>query len=107
MSWLRWGGGYANYFRAPPRVLRALLIFLMMRRPPRSTLFPYTTLFRSQHRHHVEAHRKPAARVAHRVHAALICAQLGARALMLADEVGRQHHAARNAQRAQYLQRQR
>src|ERR1017187_9657314 len=26
---------------------------------------------------------------------------------MLADEVGRQHHAARNAQRAQYLQRQR
>src|SRR5688572_31875060 len=23
------------------------LIFLMMRRPPRSTLFPYTTLFRS------------------------------------------------------------
>src|SRR3712207_7449023 len=24
-----------------------LLLFLMMRRPPRSTLFPYTTLFRS------------------------------------------------------------
>src|SRR5438034_3551336 len=24
-----------------------LLFFLMMRRPPRSTLFPYTTLFRS------------------------------------------------------------
>src|SRR3712207_7154252 len=24
--------------------------FLMIRRPPRSTLFPYTTLFRSQHR---------------------------------------------------------
>src|SRR5690349_23486417 len=23
--------------------------FLMVRRPPRSTLFPYTTLFRSQH----------------------------------------------------------
>src|SRR3712207_7546567 len=23
----------------------------MIRRPPRSTLFPYTTLFRSQHRH--------------------------------------------------------
>src|SRR3712207_9592413 len=28
------------------RVLR-LLFFLMIRRPPRSTLFPYTTLFRS------------------------------------------------------------
>src|SRR5687767_15489256 len=27
-----------------------LLFFLMIRRPPRSTLFPYTTLFRSQQR---------------------------------------------------------
>src|SRR6478672_13001286 len=26
--------------------------FLMIRRPPRSTLFPYTTLFRSRHRVH-------------------------------------------------------
>src|SRR5256886_10337016 len=26
---------------------RALTFFLMIRRPPRSTLFPYTTLFRS------------------------------------------------------------
>src|SRR2546430_10454153 len=26
-----------------------LFFFLMIRRPPRSTLFPYTTLFRSQH----------------------------------------------------------
>ena len=26
----------------------AQLFFLMIRRPPRSTLFPYTTLFRSQ-----------------------------------------------------------
>ena len=25
-----------------------IFFFLMMRRPPRSTLFPYTTLFRSQ-----------------------------------------------------------
>src|ERR1017187_5416678 len=29
------------------RVHRALTFFLMIRRPPRSTLFPYTTLFRS------------------------------------------------------------
>src|ERR1039457_7590979 len=28
-------------------VLPCLLFFLMIRRPPRSTLFPYTTLFRS------------------------------------------------------------
>src|SRR5256885_16254014 len=27
----------------------------MIRRPPRSTLFPYTTLFRSQHRQHAGA----------------------------------------------------
>src|SRR2546422_7216759 len=26
-----------------------LFFFLMIRRPPRSTLFPYTTLFRSRH----------------------------------------------------------
>src|SRR5574343_565607 len=28
-----------------------LFFFLMIRRPPRSTLFPYTTLFRSRQRH--------------------------------------------------------
>src|SRR2546422_3741006 len=28
---------------------RCLFFFLMIRRPPRSTLFPYTTLFRSRH----------------------------------------------------------
>src|SRR2546430_16803505 len=27
-----------------------IFFFLMIRRPPRSTLFPYTTLFRSRHR---------------------------------------------------------
>src|SRR3954468_12022052 len=27
-----------------------IVFFLMIRRPPRSTLFPYTTLFRSEHR---------------------------------------------------------
>src|SRR5256885_4721796 len=27
--------------------MRRVLFFLMIRRPPRSTLFPYTTLFRS------------------------------------------------------------
>src|SRR6202023_3940505 len=27
----------------------SLIFFLMIRRPPRSTLFPYTTLFRSDH----------------------------------------------------------
>src|SRR5437763_13934754 len=36
----------------------SLFSFLMLRPPPRSTLFPYTTLFRSQHR----AQDLPAAR---------------------------------------------
>src|SRR2546430_10610040 len=30
-------------------ILNFLFFFLMIRRPPRSTLFPYTTLFRSEH----------------------------------------------------------
>src|SRR5438876_12442981 len=30
------------------RLLFVLFFFLMIRRPPRSTLFPYTTLFRSK-----------------------------------------------------------
>src|SRR5690554_7648619 len=30
-----------------PTVLLTVVFFLMIRRPPRSTLFPYTTLFRS------------------------------------------------------------
>src|SRR3712207_7813157 len=32
-----------------------MLFFLMIRRPPRSTLFPYTTLFRSEFRDMVKA----------------------------------------------------
>src|SRR2546422_2027225 len=31
-----------------PTLLVAFFFFLMIRRPPRSTLFPYTTLFRSE-----------------------------------------------------------
>src|SRR6202166_5226346 len=36
-------------------VTAVLFFFLMIRRPPRSTLFPYTTLFRSQRRSIVAA----------------------------------------------------
>src|SRR2546430_4903165 len=35
----------AIYRRSPPPLI---FFFLMIRRPPRSTLFPYTTLFRSE-----------------------------------------------------------
>ena len=34
-----------------------IIFFLMIRRPPRSTLFPYTTLFRSEGRPKVESLR--------------------------------------------------
>src|SRR3989442_3390298 len=35
------------YRSRPPPVIVFFFFFLMIRRPPRSTLFPYTTLFRS------------------------------------------------------------
>src|SRR2546427_6120329 len=38
--------------QGPPGLMEIksfLFFFLMIRRPPRSTLFPYTTLFRSRH----------------------------------------------------------
>src|SRR5258708_39969297 len=40
--------------------------FLMIRRPPRSTLFPYTTLFRSLFRARLQAHADLWARAARR-----------------------------------------
>src|SRR5215475_10220817 len=43
------GGGttFFSFGHLPsPLISSALLFFLMIRRPPRSTLFPYTTLFR-------------------------------------------------------------
>src|SRR6266496_4578638 len=47
-----------------PLPLLCFFFFLMIRRPPRSTLFPYTTLFRSSDRcrRHVEGHRGEAQR---------------------------------------------
>src|SRR5258706_9796364 len=35
--------------------MRFFYFFLMIRRPPRSTLFPYTTLFRSEHTSELQA----------------------------------------------------
>src|SRR6266576_2571942 len=36
---------------APSSLYCSIFFFVMTRRPPRSTLFPYTTLFRSPHEH--------------------------------------------------------
>src|SRR2546425_7325517 len=40
--------------------------FLMIRRPPRSTLFPYTTLFRSHHRRRSDVVPQPRHRLIRR-----------------------------------------
>src|SRR5256885_12862533 len=52
MAWRAWRGSAVIFF-----------FFLMIRRPPRSTLFPYTTLFRSQARarHAVRRRARPRA----------------------------------------------
>src|SRR3712207_7125607 len=44
--------------------------FLMIRRPPRSTLFPYTTLFRSRQNHLLDSPEPPArhAKITCRIH---------------------------------------
>src|SRR3712207_9500636 len=39
-------------------VMTVYVFFLMIRRPPRSTLFPYTTLFRSHVLHHVHGDQR-------------------------------------------------
>src|SRR6267378_5630133 len=41
------------------RPLLLFFFFLMIRRPPRSTLFPYTTLFRAHGRHLQRAEPRP------------------------------------------------
>ena len=60
-----------------------------------------------QHGDHVEADGEAAAGVADGVHAALIGAQLGAGALVLAEEERRAHHAAGEPQRNEDLQHER
>src|SRR3712207_7702581 len=55
-----------------------IFFFLMIRRPPRSTLFPYTTLFRSalrhptqtteSRKHSVQPRRSPSAALPHQGH---------------------------------------
>src|SRR2546422_3689143 len=46
-------------FRTSESLLFFFFFFLMIRRPPRSTLFPYTTLFRSRHHRSRSAHKHP------------------------------------------------
>src|SRR5256885_7754015 len=41
------GADGRNVYKLARRIFSLFFFFLMIRRPPRSTLFPYTTLFRS------------------------------------------------------------
>src|SRR6267378_7218899 len=65
--WIDTENGDAFLQRTMARKIPPSFFFLMIRRPPRSTLFPYTTLFRS---HGHRGHRVPApgqhARAGHR-----------------------------------------
>src|SRR2546423_13778813 len=47
-----WSLAICDNLRRP--VILAFFFFLMIRRPPRSTLFPYTTLFRSDSGRHCQ-----------------------------------------------------
>src|SRR5260370_20210069 len=47
---LRWPARTMRLLSSPRVGFALIFFFLMIRRPPRSTLFPYTTLFRSQDR---------------------------------------------------------
>src|SRR2546426_12650019 len=47
---------YSVCLHPSPVYVTDFFFFLMIRRPPRSTLFPYTTLFRSQRRE--QQHRR-------------------------------------------------
>src|SRR2546426_9925620 len=59
---------FYHTIQLPSCYLSCLFFFLMIRRPPRSTLFPYTTLFRSVHQRRRVAVVRPPSRP-ERVHA--------------------------------------
>src|SRR5206468_13053270 len=50
------------HFITIPTSLSTPFFLFLIRRPPRSTLFPYTTLFRSERAAEDAAHRRPHAR---------------------------------------------
>src|SRR2546430_12422226 len=57
----------------------------MIRRPPRSTLFPYTTLFRSQHFEPGDADRRHASRALEHDEVAVVAVTASAVARVLED----------------------
>src|SRR3712207_7775054 len=84
-----------------------IVFFLMIRRPPRSTLFPYTTLFRSDFLHHPVRHAASGLgiRVQHQVSHAFLHAgfAIAAHACGLAAAVVRSEEHTSELQSRQYL----
>src|SRR3712207_7466578 len=72
--------------------MSVLFFFLMIRRPPRSTLFPYTTLFRSA------AHVEQADRVAQRGRQELAEPELAVVVRVVPEEADREPDAARRSE---------
>src|SRR3712207_7282926 len=82
--------------------------FLMIRRPPRSTLFPYTTLFRSQLQHvldrpHVPVHLRGTARARPRARRACAPRVVASRRARVAVAGGRSEEHTSELQSRQYL----
>src|SRR3712207_7063989 len=65
-----------------------MFFFLMIRRPPRSTLFPYTTLFRSRLPRRHDLVGLPAGQLGEVIEARPEGADAGGRRAQLDDEVG-------------------
>src|SRR5256885_10920371 len=72
-------------------ILSIIFFFLMIRRPPRSTLFPYTTLFRSFTSSHwtIMSQLPEIIRDIERVDAQVVQRAAGFQAAILADVAGR------------------
>src|SRR2546427_12892420 len=68
------------------------IFFLMIRRPPRSTLFPYTTLFRSYSGGVARRHRCPGGRRMKMRHGWLLLVLLGTAMPMVADAARSEEH---------------
>src|SRR3712207_7405153 len=81
-----------------------LVFFLMIRRPPRSTLFPYTTLFRSRHRLLPLVHLDLAGEAdGHRAHVEVGISELVGRLRLTAEVDERSEEHTSELQSRQYL----
>src|SRR3712207_7295091 len=71
-------------FEPDALAMKTVMFFLMIRRPPRSTLFPYTTLFRSRRLHQESDARQTRERARRLARAAWLTRQLTAQVLGVA-----------------------